>query len=63
MTTPITLPYTFQHMTGSIPLKDLDDNFAALAAAGGGGATLALDGGHPGTFPPTGASFDAGHVT
>ena len=60
--TAITLPFTFQNRTGSIPLKDLDDNFAALAAAGAGGTAIEFDGGSPSTFPPTGGSFDAGGV-
>ena len=63
MTTPITLPFTFQNRTGSIPLKDLDDNFEALAAAGGGGSAISFDGGNANTFPPAGGSFDAGGVT
>lgn len=62
MTTPLTLPFTFQNRTGSIPLKDLDDNFAALAAAAGSGTAIEFDGGTPTTFPPAGGAFDAGGV-
>lgn len=62
MTTPITLPYTFQHMTGTIPLKDLDDNFARLAQAVADQPTLVFDGGSPGTIIVNG-SINGGGVT
>jgi hypothetical protein len=61
------VPNTFQNRVGTSSLKDLDDNFTALANAistGAGAPGTVFDGGFPTTVFSSGSgSLDAGGVT
>jgi hypothetical protein len=61
------VPNTFQNRVGTSSLKDLDDNFTALANAistGAGAPGTVFDGGYPTTVFASGSgSLDAGGVT
>jgi hypothetical protein len=63
----ILVPNTFQNRVGTSALKDLDDNFIALANAintGAGAPGAVFDGGYPTTVFASGSgSLDAGGVS
>jgi len=62
----VLVPNVFQNRIGTTSLKDLDDNFTALANAistGAGAATAVFDGGYSSTvFGPGSSIIDAGGV-
>jgi len=64
----VLVPNVFQNRIGTTSLKDLDDNFTALANAistGAGAATAVFDGGYSSTVFGSGSgnsTIDAGGV-